>query len=471
VATGIRRRVAHDRADEEGTSATGAGSGRRAPLAAHGSSSWWAVGAVVALAVFVASNGLIGADALWLVSLGHEVADWHLPGSVPWATAPTSGWHDVPALGQLVFYLADRALGGYRGLVVAQALAAAVGFGALARGLTREAPAGAVVAVSTLVLAGSLTAVVVVNDSLYSLALFPVLLALLEAESRHPGRRVWLAVPLIALWGNLHGEVLAGWALLACYLLLGRARREPWTAAGVLGGATLALFLDPVLLSTPDYYRGVFASAPAKRAIGLWEPLHLGGIDLLAIGAAIALLALAVAAFRRIRLWEVAALAGLTLASIEVARSATWLLFVAAYPAARALGFGVPVRAVRTAAIVFAAVAVVLLVRGPRDPGSERLATLAARTGKPVLAGAVLGQQVALAGGRVWVDNPIDAFRSRDQNLYLDWLEGQTDGSAAIDHAAYVLVARGTAAGALAAKDARLRAIATSGNAVLYRRT
>ena len=171
MSTGMRRQGAQDRADEAGASRSGrsgAALGERGGSSvARGSSSWWAVGAVVALAALIASTGLIGADALWLVALGREVADWHLPGSIPWATAPTSGWHDVPALGQLVFYLADHLLGGYRGLLVAQALAAAVGFGALARGLAREAPAGAVVAVSALVLAGSLTAVVVVNDSLY----------------------------------------------------------------------------------------------------------------------------------------------------------------------------------------------------------------------------------------------------------------------------------------------------------------
>jgi hypothetical protein len=475
VSTGMRRRVPHDRADEENASR----SNRPAavlgesdiPSLGRGSASWWAVGAVVSLAALLASTGLIGADALWLIPLGREVAGWHLPGSIPWATAPTSGWHDVPALGQLVFYVADRMFGGYRGLLVAQALAAAIGFGALARGLAREAPAGAVVAVSALVLAGSLGAVVVVNDSLYSLALFPVLLALIEAESRRPGRRLWLSVPLIAVWGNLHGEVLTGWALLACYLLLDRARREPWLAAGVFGAATLALLLDPVLVSTPDYYRGVFASAPARRGTGLWEPLQLGGIDLLAIGAGIALLGLALVAFRRIRLWEAVALAGLAFASIDVARSATWFLFVAAYPAARALHFGVRVRAVRTVALVCAVAAVLLLARGPGDPGSERLATLAAKTGKPVLADAVLGQQVALAGGRIWVDNPIDAFRRRDQNLYLDWLDGQSDGSAAVDHAAYVLVSRGSRAASVAARDSRLKAVAASGSAILYRRT
>src|SRR5579863_2190165 len=112
----MRRRVPHDRADEEEASRSAQPTtvpGERGDrYLARGSASWWAVGAVAGLAAVLASTGLIGADALWLISLGREVADWHLPGSIPWASAPTSGWHDVPALGQLVFYAADRAFGG-----------------------------------------------------------------------------------------------------------------------------------------------------------------------------------------------------------------------------------------------------------------------------------------------------------------------------------------------------------------------
>src|ERR1700692_86695 len=91
--------------------------------------------AVAMFAAAVASLGLIGSDALWLVPLGHLVVHGHVPSSIPFATAPTHGWHDVPAGAELVFWTLYRALGGVRGLVVAQAAAAAVGFGALAAGL------------------------------------------------------------------------------------------------------------------------------------------------------------------------------------------------------------------------------------------------------------------------------------------------------------------------------------------------
>ena len=249
--------------------------------------------AVAAFAALLASLALFGADALWLVPLGGQVAHGHLPHAILLATAPSSGWSDVPALAQLAFWAAYHALGGDRGLVALQVVAAAVGFWALARGLVREAAGGTVLAVSAVVLLGSVTAVFAVGVSLFSLALFPLLLLLLESESRAPSRRIWLAVAIVAVWGNLHGAVLAGWGLLACYAIFDRARRDPWAPAGVLVAATAALHVNPTFTGTVDYYRGVFGNEARRMGVGLWKPLELGGIDLLLIVAAVVLLGLA----------------------------------------------------------------------------------------------------------------------------------------------------------------------------------
>jgi hypothetical protein len=81
----------------------------------------------------------------------------------------------------------------------------------------------------------------------------------------------------------------------------------------------------------------------------------------------------------------------------------------------------------------------------------------------------VLAEQVELAGGRVWVGDPIDAFRRRDQALYLDWLDGRASGRAALDHARLVLVRPGSKAANAAARDPRLVRIARDARAELYR--
>ena len=410
--------------------------------------------AVGALAAFLAAFGVVGSDALWVVPLGAEVAHGHLPASIPYATAPTSGWHDVPALGQLVLWALYHAFGGVRGLVVAQAVAVAIAFGSLAYGLRRESA----LLVSAIVLAGALPAVVVTNTQLFSLALFALLLLVLQ--SRRP---LWVSVPLILVWGNLHGEVLTGWALLACYVVFERRRAWP-----VLVAATVALGLTPALWHTPSYYLGVFQSEVAHTGEGLWAPLGLGPFDVLLM-VAVSLLAVALRG-GRVRLWEAVALVGLGAATVHVARNGVSLLFVAAYPAARALSLRSPSpRLLACAGAILATAAVVSLARGPVTLGSPQLARDAARTGRPVLADAYLGQQVVLAGGRVWVENPIDAFRRPDQRLYLDWLAGRPSGNAAVEHARYVLVQAASAAGKRAAGDARLAVVEKTPAAVLYR--
>jgi hypothetical protein len=423
-----------------------------------------------ALAAFVGALGLIGSDALWLVPLGERIAHGHLPHSVPYATAASTGWHDVPAGGEVVFWALYRVFGGIRGLAIAQAAAAAVGFGVTASGLRRETSTGAALPLCVLVLIASLPAVAVVNASLFSLALFPLLLALLESESRVPSRRIWLSVPLLALWGNLHGEVLAGLALLACYLLFARARREPGLAALLLAGGVVALFVNSQLWSTPRYYSSVFHSVVARQGSGLWAPLGLSALDVLLVVVAVVLAAISLVRGVQVRLWEGVALLGLAVETVRVARTGPWLLFVLTYPAARALQVRTPRhRVLAPVAVLLGVGAVAVLVRGPADPGSRTLARAAARSGEPVLAEAVLGQEVALAGGKVWIDNPIDAFAQRDQRLYVDWLAGKPSGAAAVAHAAYVLVKPGSRAGRRAARDGRLRLVASTRAGVLYR--
>jgi hypothetical protein len=268
------------------------------------------------------------------------------------------------------------------------------------------------------------------------------------------------------VWANLHGGVIVGLGLLAVYLLFSRGRRDPWLSVGVLAASLVAWCLTPALWDTPAYYRGVLGSEVARRGEGLWTPLGLGGFGLLLIGTAVVLCVLA---WRHVSLWEAVAITGLVVATVHVARNGTWLLFVAAYPAARGLRARELSRRVLVGAgVVCGAAAVALLAAGPRDPGSTQLASAAARTGRPVLAQAILGQQVAVAGGRVWVSNPIDAFRRTDQRSYLDWLQSRPGGDGALANAAYVLVDPLSTAGRLAARDARLRLVKKTPSAALY---
>jgi hypothetical protein len=389
-------------------------------------------------AAALASFAVLGADSRWLVALGPHVVH-----ALPFATAPTSGWHDVPALAQTVLR-GLHALLGDRGLVLAQLAAAFAAFRLLPRGL----PGG-------LALLAAVPTIAVVRAELFSLVLFPALLVLLE---RRPDR-LWLCVPLVALWSNLHGSVLVGLALLWVYVAVERRRAWPVGIA-----ATVAACLTPALWHTPQYYWGVARNETARRGVGLWEPLGLRRFDVLLALCVLALIAIA-SRRRAWHPWEAVACAGLAVATIHSARIGTWLAFVASYPAARAWK-GRETRATFFLAPALAALAVVGVVLGPPQTGSPRLADRAARTGAAVLAEPITAEQVELAGGRVWVADPIDAFRRADQRLYLDWLDGHGDG--AVAHARYVLVDANGTPGRRAARDARLRAVAHDNGFVLY---
>jgi hypothetical protein len=425
-------------------------------------------------AVAVASGlGAVGADSRWLAALGREIVERRaVPDGIPFASAPSSDWPNVLVLAELLFRSFDAL--GERGFLLAQLVALAVGFAVLGLGARRSGANDAATALVLLaIVAGSFTAIAVVRLQLFSIALFPIVLYLLRLETREPSRRIWLLVPLVALWGNLHGAVLVGVAVASAYLLLERARSSPLEALGVWAASIVALLATPALLGTVDYYRGVLTNEAARRGFGLWAPLSLSSpFDVVFIAIAVVLLLLALRA--RPRLWELVALAGLALLTVRTARSGVWLLFAVAAPAARALPpLTLARRPVAAAVSVALAAAVAVgVVRGPSPSGAPPQLldeAIGAAGPTPILAEALLAEQVALHGGTVWLSNPLDAFRPEDQRLYLDWLEGEPAGDAALSHARVVLVRTGSAAATRLRRQLRYRVFARSGDFVAYR--
>lgn len=451
---------------------------RASSLHARVAASWARVGplelAVALGAALTAVAGTIGADSRWLAALGRIIVDrGKIPEGVPYASAPSAGWHNVPVLAELILHGLTGAAGD-RGLLVAQVVAVAAALAILAWDMRRSGAddlGGALVLL--VVVVGALPALVVIRSQLFSLLFFPALVALVRVEARVPSARLWLLLPLLALWSNLHGAVLVGLAVTSAYLVLERGRRQPFVAAGVLFGSVIAVCATPALEHTPDYYLGVLHNEAARRGVQLWAPLSLtSGVDWLLIVAAVPLVVLALRA--RPRLWEIVVLAALAILTIRTARSGVWLLFFAAGPAARALRFRSD-RSFRLAVPAFAlsvALAVLGLARGPLSTGAGgRLLDEALHRahGTPILADGVLGEQVALAGGRVWMTNPLDAFSRQDQRLYLDWLAGRPDGDAALAQApAVAFVLRHSDAARRLAHTPGLRRVASDARAAVY---
>ena len=437
------------------------------------SAAWFPVGLAVAAGALL---GTVAADSRWLAALGgYVVRHGSVPGFVPYASAPSHGWENVPVLGELVFH-GLVAFGGYRGLLAAQVIAVAVAFVLLAMAARRAgASDSSAVLVLLLLIPATLPALADIRSQLFSLALFPLLVVLIHGEARRPSHRVWLLAPLLAVWSNLHGAALVGLAVAAAYLVLDRSRREPWIALGALGASVLALFATPALWHTGSYYDGVLRNEAARRGVGLWASLSLGsGLDLAFVVCALLLAAAALRSWPP--LWELVTLAGLAALAVHVARGGVWFAFFVATPAAVGLGRGTVsrTRLALPAVVVMAGLAVLGIVHGPYRAGAGHALlqqALAAAAGSPILAEDQLGEQVALAGGRVWISNPIDAFRRRDQRVYLDWLQGKPTGDAALLHAPRaVLVRPGSAAQRRLARRGVLREEARDAGGVLYLR-
>jgi hypothetical protein len=441
----------------------------------HSSSLTWLAVALGAGAC--ALLGSVGADARWLAALGRAIlAEHSIPSGVPYAAAPSADWANVPVLGELVFH-SLQVVGGDRGLLLAQLVAVTAALTLLAFGMRAAgAPDAASATVLLLVFFAAAPSLIIVRAQLFSLVLFSVALVLLRAEARRPSRRVWLLVPLVALWSNLHGAVLVGLAVVTAYLVLERARREPAVAACVLVASCAALFLTPALTASGDYYLGVLRSEAAQRGEGMWAPLSVHRpFDVLFILLAIPLLVLAIRS--RPRIWELACVAAFVALTLQAGRNGIWLLFLIAAPAADALGkrflrdFSVSRRTIVLCAWVPALFLSVGVVKTPRPEGAgARVRAEAARlaAGKPILADGIDAEQLALDGQSVLIANPLDAFSRRDQRLYLDWLDASPSGDALLRGATAVVVTRGSAPQQRLDRDRSFRRAAVDEKAVIY---
>jgi hypothetical protein len=439
--------------------------------------SWLAAAAGPALCAAVA---VVGADARWLAALGAAIAHArHIPTSVPYAAAPSHDWVNVPALGELVFHWI-WALGGERGLVIAQTVAVALMFALLVRDMrASRAPDSAAALVLVLLPFAAVASLFIVRAQLFSLPLFALTLLLLRDESRAASRRIWLLVPLIVLWSNLHGGVLVGFATAAVYLVVERARSERWTALGVLAASAVALFATPGLLRTAEYYAGVFHSEPATSGFGLWASMSLRNpLDVVFVLLAGPLLWFAVRS--RLKPWELSCVTMLTVAAVHVSRNSIWLLLFIACPAAVGIG-ATRLRNARPAGglvqLCAWVVPVMLLVAGLSRSPAQTIAAAPLRAqaaklaaGQPILADAEDAEAIALDGRRVWIANPIDAFDERDQDVYLSWLRGQAGGDELLRRSTVVLVRTGTPPQRRVARTRAFTEVARDGAAVLYRR-
>jgi len=342
-------------------------------------------------------------------------------------------------------------------------------------------------AVVALVVVGCAAAFGVVRFPDLSLLPFVLTAALLRRQDAAPSRAIWWLVPLFALWGNLHGGVLVGVAVLAVFLVASRGGGTPARRALVGAAAVLSLLATSAGLGTPAYYLGVLGNEAAARGSDLWAAPNLGNaLDLAMIGAAAVLLGMCVR--RGLPLWEWLVTAGLVVATLMTARNGIWLILFVAPAAAGLRRAGGDSDADDVTAppvprprwwwpVVGAAAAGSLLVCawqldrraeqvGP--PGASVVATVrAVADGRPVLADEPLAETLAQAGLTVWAANPIDAFPRDIQGQFLDFLADGRVPPAASD--VDVAVVRDDALPELLARGGWVETARTGGYVVVTR--
>ena len=171
-----------------------------------------------------------------------------------------------------------------------------------------------------------------------------VLLVLVADRRRHPVR-LWLAVPLLAVWANLHGSFPVGLVLLGLVAAADVAGRHATRQVLVLfGAAVLATLANPFGLDAWRYVAAIGADPTIARFVVEWRhtsPFDLAGAAFYAsVAAVVALVAIRFRQGGSPPLTTLAWLAWLAFLGVWAVRAIAWW-GVGAAPVAAALLTGV----------------------------------------------------------------------------------------------------------------------------------
>lgn len=239
--------------------------------------------AFVLLAIIAASADNFADPDLWRHVLVGQVIlhTWRLPVSDPYSyTAFGHLWRNHEWLAQTVmalFYDSFHVLG----LKLLKLICAAATISFLAAGMAEtEAPARIQRSILILI-ALALAPQMQFRPQLFSYALLGLLFALLARETYRGPAQLWTAIPVFALWANLHGGYIVGLGALAAYTAVSvvhdiSRRRRLWPntrLAAIVVGCTAATLVNPLGMSIwPNVLHSVTDPA-VKAAILEWQPL------------------------------------------------------------------------------------------------------------------------------------------------------------------------------------------------------
>jgi hypothetical protein len=212
----------------------------------------------------------------WLTLMaGREVVENGLP-TTDALTIYGQGaiWTDQQWLAQVFMYGA-YSLGGFALLSIATC-ASVVGAFALAAGASRSLGAGPR-AIWLLFLPVLISAALgwSIRAQMLTLPLYTGLLWLLASQARRPSNRVWIAIPMLLLWANMHGSAALGAllvVLLGAYELV-RSRGATWRRSlALIAAAPLAILATPYgPVATARYYHLLLVDPPFAGQVTEWR--------------------------------------------------------------------------------------------------------------------------------------------------------------------------------------------------------
>jgi hypothetical protein len=125
------------------------------------------------------------------------------------------------------------------------------------------------------------------RPQLFTFVLLSGLLVLFARDTYRGSARLWLAIPILALWANLHGGFVIGVAALGVYggtclvqdLFEGRGWRRGIIMGAITAGATLATLATPYGLGSWYAVAHSLLSSETRVAILEWRPLTVAMVE------------------------------------------------------------------------------------------------------------------------------------------------------------------------------------------------
>lgn len=189
-------------------------------------------------------------------------------------------WLNHEWLSELIDALVFNALGAFGlKLVKLGATAITIVFVTLAEGESgaSEAAQLVVLVLSAVAIAPSMQ----FRPQIFTFALFAILLYILARDSYCRGGGLWLAIPMLALWANLHGGFIMGLAALgtyacasaACDWMQSKRIRRAAGLGAITVGAAAATLLTPYGIGTWIAVAHALQNPYTRSVVADWQPL------------------------------------------------------------------------------------------------------------------------------------------------------------------------------------------------------